>query len=78
VTWTKTENSQQITFIHNGPITGCGVVVIQKIPQVDLVTGKITSIVYSVKASKKYTKFQRFNTLPEAIAAAKKRMEQLN
>lgn len=73
--WKMTENDFQITFAR---LNGHGVVVIQKIPEVDVHTIKVMGYTYSVKASIKGSHWQRFYSLPDAMKAAKARMEQFS
>lgn len=54
-----------------------GVVTIEKIPEVDVNTIEVTGYTYSVGSSKKYDRWQSFNSYEKALKAAEKKMEQL-
>lgn len=53
-----------------------GVVVIDKIPTVEIPSMKTTGHTYSVKSSKKYTKWKNFGSYADALTNAEKRMRE--
>jgi hypothetical protein len=75
-TWIKLCDNEQRTVFAK--VKGHGLVTIEKIPEVDVHTIEVTGYTYSVKSSKKYTKFQSFRRYEKALEAAEKRMEQFN
>lgn len=73
--WKIEENKTQINYIR---LNGWGLVTIFKVPEVDVLTCKVTGYTYSVKSTKKGTQYQRFSNIEAAKQAATKRMEQFN
>lgn len=74
--WTKViENENRTVFAK---MHGHGVVTIDKIPEIDVVTIEVTGYTYTVGSTKKYSRYQSFRTFEEALAAAEKKMEQFD
>lgn len=75
-TWTKViENEFRTVFARVG---GHGVVTIDKIPEIDVVTIEVTGYTYTIGSSKKYSRYEHCKTFEEALAAAEKKMEQFD
>jgi len=67
----KEETEGQITYILKDRQVGVetktpGIIVIQKIPKVDIDSCEIISYIYSVKTSRKYSRWTRFKNLDQA------------
>lgn len=75
-TWTKViENEYRTVFARVG---GHGVVTIDKIPEIDVVTIEVTGYSYTVGTSKKYGRYEHCRTFEEALAIAEKKMGQFD